>query len=83
MKELRHIRAKEKGVTIQKQNLVPKSQNHVYNQPTYEWSKDNSQCTAKEVCSLCGNENTEVAKSKINIIEEATCSENGKRAIYC
>lgn len=56
---------------------VPKSQNHVYNEVTYEWSEDNSECTAKEACSLCGYENVEIAKSKIDVIEEATCVKNG------
>ena len=56
---------------------IPKSQIHVYSQATYEWSKDNLQCTATEVCSLCGYENIEVVDSKMEVIEKATCTKNG------
>lgn len=68
---------KREGCDYTETKSVPKSQVHVYSQATYEWSKDNLQCTATEACSLCEYENIETVDSKMKVIEEATCTKNG------
>lgn len=68
---------RREGCDYTETKSIPKSQVHVYSQATYEWSKDNLQCTATEVCSLCGYENIEAVDSKMKVIEKATCTKNG------
>lgn len=57
---------------------IPKNQKHVYKDASYEWSNDNSECTASQVCSLCGYKNIETVKTEKKIIVPATCTQSGK-----
>ena len=53
---------------------------HNYGTPTYEWSTDNSTCTAKKVCA---NDNSHVVTETVNstsaITVAATCEEVGSK----
>ncbi len=50
---------------------------HSYSEPTYKWNDNHTECTAKRICLVCKNEETETAKnSKVTskIEQEKTCT---------
>ena len=50
---------------------------HELGEISYAWAEDNSSCTAKAVCSICGDEISETAASVKEIIEEPTEEKEG------
>ena len=51
---------------------------HKWGEVTYIWVPDNSSVTAKRSCSVCGESETETAKTTSGVLTDATCTENGK-----
>ena len=49
--------------------------NHTFGAATYTWSADNSICTAKHACSVCGKEVSETVNSTSQVTA-ATCTES-------
>lgn len=50
-----------------------------YNDPTYIWSEDCRECTAKRVCKECGYEENQDGTVTSEIIEESTCTTPGTK----
>ncbi len=53
------------------------NEDHSYSEPTYTWNDNHTECTAKRICLVCKNEETETAKnSKVTskIEQEKTCT---------
>lgn len=65
------------GCDYTETRIIPKTQNHVYGDPSYTWSNDNKECTGRVYCTICGNENSETIKTQETIIQPATCTEDG------
>lgn len=57
---------------------IPTNGKHVYEEPSYTWNEDNTECTATEICSLCKYEDTESVKTQETTLIPATCSQEGK-----
>ena len=51
---------------------------HKWGEVTYIWVPDNSSVTAKRSCSVCGESESETAKTTSGVLTDATCTENGK-----
>ena len=52
---------------------------HKYGDITYTWSKDNTSCTAKKVCSVCKDEVTETVDTTSSVTTPATCTTKGTK----
>ena len=52
---------------------------HKYGDITYTWSKDNTSCTAKKVCSVCKDEVTETVDTTSSVTTAATCTTKGTK----
>ena len=52
---------------------------HKYGDITYTWSKDNTSCTAKKVCSVCKDEVTETVDTTSSVKIAATCTTKGTK----
>lgn len=66
------------GCGYKEEKFIPTNQKHVYGNVSCKWSEDNSECMASEVCSLCKYEDTETVKTQEKIVEQATCTRDGK-----
>ena len=51
---------------------------HKWGSVSYTWSADNSSCTAKHTCSVCGKTESETAKSTSRVTTAATCTTKGQ-----
>ncbi len=51
---------------------------HKWGEPTYTWSEDNSCCTAKRTCSVCGITEEETGNTTSEVTTPASCTEMGK-----
>jgi len=69
-----------KGVTFVAQiktNYKTKDKlGHSYSSITYNWSDDNSSCTAKAVCANCSSEITETKSSTSDISQYSSCEKD-------
>ena len=52
---------------------------HNWGAPTYEWAADNSTVTAKRVCSICNEAETETVNTTSAVTTEATCETAGSK----
>lgn len=57
---------------------IPTNGKHIYEEPSYTWNEDNTECTATEICSLCKYEDIESVKTQETTLIPATCSQEGK-----
>lgn len=64
--------------TVQTKEVSIDATGHVWGQPTYVWSQDNSICTAERICANdTGHKQTESVSSAYSIINGATCEVDG------
>jgi len=54
---------------------------HDWSSPTYTWSDDNTQVTAKRTCNICGAEESETVATTETITTEPTDTAAGKKTI--
>ncbi len=51
---------------------------HKWSSVSYSWTSDNGSCTATRACSVCGNTESETAKTTSKVTTAATSTQKGK-----
>ncbi|MBR1847361.1 MAG: leucine-rich repeat domain-containing protein [Bacilli bacterium] len=60
-------------------NLVTEKLGHDWNEPTYEWNADHTECTASRTCKRDANHvESETKQSTYEVITPNTCTEGGE-----
>lgn len=71
-------KCKRDGCDYAETQVIPKTNNHIYDTPIYSWNTDNTQCTATQICTVCNEGINETANSQKEVLENPTCNHEGK-----
>lgn len=61
--------------------ILPNKGGHKYGEIEYIWSKNNKKCTARKVCSICGDVVSETVSAEVDVTTVPTCTEAGEQLI--
>ena len=65
------------AISVKLEMEIPADHEHTWGTPEYEWSEDNSSCTASRICSLCGEKETETVEAARTDVEAQDCEGAG------